>query len=124
MRPLIATIVTILTLVGAACGDSGGDEAAKTPAEQTPPGETGSGSTEIVIKDFAFAPARLEAKAGTPVEVRNEDDAAHTVTASDKSFDTGTLDGGGSKTITPSKAGTYSYVCSIHQYMKGELVVR
>lgn len=124
MRPLIAAVALAVALAGAACGDSEGNENAETPASETPAGETGGGSTEISIKDFAFTPARLEAKVGTPVEVRNEDDAAHTVTATDKSFDTGTVDGGGSKTITPSKAGTFSYVCSIHQYMTGEIVVR
>ena len=124
MKLLIAVVGVAVALTSAACGDSEGDANAKAPAADTPAGETGGGSNEIVIKDFAFAPARLEATAGTAVEVRNDDDAAHTVTATDKSFDTGSVDGGASKTITPSKVGTFSYVCSIHQYMTGELVVR
>ena len=125
MRPLIAIVAIAVALAGGACGDSEGDEAAKTPAADTAGAEApGGGSTEIAIKDFSFAPARLETTAGTAVEVRNQDDAAHTVTATDKSLDTGTVDAGGSKTITASKPGTFSYICSIHEYMTGEIVVR
>jgi plastocyanin len=57
--------------------------------------------------------------------VRNNDTAPHTVTAKDKSFDTGTIDPGKTATFTaPTKPGTYDYICTIHPYMKGTLIVR
>jgi plastocyanin len=64
-------------------------------------------------------------KSGAKVAVTNDDSTAHTFTADDgKSFDTGTLDPGSSKTVSVSKPGSYAYHCNIHSFMKGTLVVR
>lgn len=58
------------------------------------------------------------------VTMENVDDAAHTLTAVDKGFDTGTLAGKASGSVTaPDAPGTYEYICSIHNYMKGALRV-
>jgi len=77
----------------------------------------------IVIKNFLFSPAPLQAKAGVAVTVTNADDTAHTVTADDKSFDTGDIDGGAKGTITIAKPGKYAYHCDIHNYMTGVIEV-
>ena len=54
----------------------------------------------------------------------NSDSTAHTVTANDNGFDTGSVDGGASKTFTaPSAPGTYDFHCNIHSTMKGSLRV-
>ncbi len=72
-----------------------------------------------------FSPMSLSVSPGATVTVKNEDSATHTVTASDKSFDTGDVAPGGTKTFTaPKKAGSYSYICSIHNYMQGTLTVK
>ena len=56
--------------------------------------------------------------------VTNNDSTAHTFTADDgKSFDTGDLDPGSSKSVTVAKAGKYPYHCTIHSFMHGTLVV-
>ena len=48
-----------------------------------------------------------------------------TLTATDGRFNTGDIGPGQTKTFTaPSKAGTYNYICNIHQYMMGTIVVR
>ena len=80
----------------------------------------------IVIKNFAFEPASLMVAPGATVMVRNEDSATHTVTATGaKTFDTGDIAGGGSRTfVAPTKPGSYPYICTIHNYMQGTLVVR
>ena len=57
----------------------------------------------------------------TAVTVTNDDGTMHTLTADDKSFDTGDLDGGASATITIATAGTYEYHCDIHNYMTGTI---
>ncbi len=77
----------------------------------------------IAIKDFAYAPAALTAKVGETITVTNEDAAVHTITASDKSFDSGDLAKGKAFTFQIKKAGTYDYICDIHQYMKGTITV-
>lgn len=81
-----------------------------------------------MIKDFAFSPSDLTVIAGTTVTVRNEDPTTHTLTATspqNKVFDTGDVAGGATATFTaPRAAGTYSYICMIHQFMHGTLTVK
>ena len=54
----------------------------------------------------------------------NNDDAPHTVTAIDGSFNSGNLDAGQSWTYTFTAPGTYSYICSYHLWMKGTVIVK
>jgi plastocyanin len=62
---------------------------------------------------------------GATVKVTNKDSVTHTLTATGGQFNTGDIGAGQTKTFTaPSKAGTYSYICNIHQYMKGTIVVK
>ena len=78
-------------------------------------------SPSVTIKNFAFSPKTLEAKAGSKVTVKNKDGTTHTFTANKGAFDTGDIDGGSSATITVKKAGTYAYHCNIHDFMKGTI---
>ena len=77
----------------------------------------------IHVKDFKFSPTPAKIRAGDRVTFVNDDDEAHTVTASDKSFDSEGLDTGGSWQHVFSKPGTYSYFCELHPYMKATIVV-
>ena len=71
-----------------------------------------------------FSPMSLRVAPGATITVTNRDSTAHTLTATDGSFDTGNLAQNQSKTIkAPTKPGTYDYICNIHQYMTGTLVV-
>jgi plastocyanin len=123
---LLALIVAVLGLVvgcggGADSSAGGGSGSAAAPAA---PGEPTSSNT-IVIKDFSYTPASLTVAPGTKITVVNQDQAPHTVTANDKSFDSSTIEGGGRGEFTaPSKPGTYPYICTIHQYMTGTLIVK
>ena len=108
-----------LSIVAGACGGDSDTKATATAAE------TGEGGGMVLtIKDFAFKPAPLVVPKGTKVKVTNSDDAPHTATADDKSFDTGTLDKGASKEITLPNAGEIAYHCTIHDYMQGVIQVR
>ena len=53
----------------------------------------------------------------------NNDDAPHTVTADDGSFNSGNMNSGQSWTHTFSTPGTYAYYCSYHPWMKGTVIV-
>jgi plastocyanin len=58
------------------------------------------------------------------VTVTNHDSVAHTLTSKSGGFDTGDIQAGQSKTFTaPNRAGSYPYICTIHQYMTGTLTV-
>ena len=85
---------------------------------------TKAAPTGITIKDFAFKPDKFTGKVGKAISVINADRVMHTLTADDKSFDTGRMGGGAKKTITITKAGTYKFHCDIHQYMKGTVTVK
>jgi plastocyanin len=77
----------------------------------------------VSIEGFAFAPASVTVEVGDSVTWTNADDAAHTATAGDGSFDTESIAAGESSTITFDTAGTFAYVCAIHPTMSGTVVV-
>ncbi len=87
-------------------------------------GGGGGGGAAVSIKNFQFAPNPLVVQAGAEVTVTNDDGTLHTLTADDKSFDTGDLDGGAKGTITVDAPGTYAYHCDIHNYMTGTIEAR
>ncbi len=75
-----------------------------------------AGASEVVvtIQNFAFSPNPLTIPVGTTVRFVNKDSAAHTATADDGSFDSGTLNNGQDFTFKFDKAGTYAYYCKFH----------
>ena len=81
-------------------------------------------TANVTLEHVAFAPAALTVAIGTTVVWSNQDSIPHTVTADDASFDSGRLAGNKSFRQTFSKTGTYAYHCSIHQDMKGTIVVK
>jgi plastocyanin len=77
----------------------------------------------VHIRNFAFSPARLRIATGQSVRFVNDDQDAHTVTATSKAFNSGGLDTGDTWTHVFTKAGTYTYICVLHPYMHGSIVV-
>jgi plastocyanin len=80
-------------------------------------------SASVDIADFTFGPNSVTITAGGTVTWTNSDSAPHTATGDGGSFDTGTMDPGGSASITFDTPGTYTYYCSIHPNMTGTVVV-
>ncbi len=91
-------------------------EATLVPGATPAPTTQASNSSEVVvtIQNFAFSPNPLTIQVGTTVRFVNNDSAAHTATADDGSFDSGTLDNGQEFTFKFDKAGTYPYYCKFH----------
>ena len=77
----------------------------------------------VTIANFAFSPNDLQVKVGDTVTWKNTDPFAHSVQADDGSFKSDDLDSGATFSTTFTKAGTYSYICGIHNSMKGTIVV-
>jgi plastocyanin len=112
LRPFVLAVVVVIVVLGlTGCG--GKSSSSSPPASLA--------ATGLSIKNFAFTPNPLAAKVGDVVTVTNGDATDHTVTADDKSFDTGPFQG--TKTITLAKAGTVAFHCAIHDYMKGVIQV-
>jgi plastocyanin len=77
----------------------------------------------VNMNGSTFSPESVTISAGQSVEFVNDDDLPHTVTATDKSFDSGNIDSHHSWTYTFSKAGTYVYGCTYHAWMHGTVKV-
>ena len=77
----------------------------------------------IVIEGVKFEPEALTVNRGDTVVWVNKDPFPHTVTAKG-SFDSHDIAAGKSWKYTPSKAGEYAYVCTLHPNMKGTLTVK
>jgi len=121
VRPLAlpaALAAVALTLLGAGCNkETGGDVGVP---ESTAPAV---GEGPVTIKGIAFNPREVHVKVGQQL-LWNWDDGGleHTVTADDKSFDSGRKSSG-SWPRTFSKAGTIAYHCEVHRQMHGTIVV-
>lgn len=76
------------------------------------------------MKNFGFMQPRLVIEPGTTVVWTNTDALAHTITADDKSFNSGLVDPGKTYRHTFNKAGTYTYACMPHPFMHGAVVVK
>ena len=97
---------------------SGGVPAADGGAASKP------GQTQTAIDNFSFMPATVTVSAGTTVTWTNHDGVQHTVTATDKSFDSGAIDTNGMFSHQFTTPGTYAYHCSIHPTMTAQIIVQ
>ena len=75
------------------------------------------------ISDFKFTPATITIHAGDTITWTNVGPTEHTATASNGSFNTGILKKGQSGSHTFTQPGTYAYICTIHPFMHGTIVV-
>jgi plastocyanin len=80
--------------------------------------------TLITISNFMFSPMALTVSPGATISVTNKDSDTHTLTATSGQFNTGDIAQNQTKTFkAPMHAGTYRYICNIHQYMMGSVTV-
>ena len=71
-----------------------------------------------------FSPSSVTVNVGDTVTWTNNGPTAHSATASNGSFDTGTFPRGQSRSHTFDAAGTFSYICTPHPFMKGTVTVQ
>jgi amicyanin len=81
------------------------------------------GGTAVAIADFKFSPATLTVPVGTTVTWTNQDEEPHTIAAKDGSFHSPGMDTRGAYSFTFTTPGSYDYICSIHPFMAGTVVV-
>ena len=78
----------------------------------------------ITIDNFTFAPAELTVPVGTIVTWTNRDDIPHTIVEKDNAFRAKALDTDDSYSFTFTTAGDYNYVCGLHPFMMGKVIVK
>jgi LPXTG-motif cell wall-anchored protein len=96
----------------------------KKEPDQKEPSANASASASVTISDFKFTPDTVTVNEGDSVTWNNDGPTVHTATADDGSFDTGSLRKGESSSATFTQAGTITYFCQPHPFMKGKVIVQ
>ena len=86
--------------------------------------KTSAAPAEVKIDNFTFGPQTLTVPVGTTVTWTNRDDIPHTIVSTDGVFKSKIRDTDESFSYTFTKAGTYTYFCSVHPKMTGKIVVQ
>ncbi len=92
-------------------------------ATNTPSGSQAAVSVVGGYGGFSFSPSVLTIKVGTTVTWTNTSSAPHTVTSDTGAFNHSLGGSGATFSFTFTRAGTFSYHCSIHPYMKATITV-
>jgi hypothetical protein len=77
----------------------------------------------VTIVDFNYNPGSITIHTGDTITWTNTGSQPHTATANDHSFDTGILNKGQSGSHVFNQAGTFSYFCTVHPFMKATVTV-
>jgi plastocyanin len=117
---MIRRIFYILSIAATMVALLAGRQTTRAAVTEAPP----AAGVEVKIDNFTFTPATVTVAVGTEVTWTNRDDIPHTVVTEDKAIKSKALDTDEKFSYTFTKPGTYSYFCSIHPKMKGEVVVK
>jgi plastocyanin len=109
-------------LHGKSSGGGGSDNPTGSSSSAAAAGGAAKSAVTVDVKNFAFNPGTATVKVGGKVTWKFEDSTGHTVNAGGKTSPT--LSNGKTYSYTFKKAGTYNYICTIHQYMTGKIVVK
>ena len=91
---------------------------------QAAPATAATANPTITISNFTFGPMEITVPIGATVTWVNGDDVPHTVRAIDGAFHSRPLDSDERFSFTFTRAGVYSYFCSIHPKMTAKVIVR
>ncbi|MCL5072112.1 MAG: cupredoxin family copper-binding protein [Actinobacteria bacterium] len=119
---IIAAVLLIFSFSMAGCT---GKTVSTTTAETTATNAAGSAgaANEITIENNTFKPDSLTIKVGDTVTWINKDSYDHTATSKTGEFDSGNLANGAKFSFTFEKEGTYDYICTLHTFMTGKIIV-
>jgi plastocyanin len=76
------------------------------------------------MEDYRFFPNRVQVTPGTTVTWNNKGAVIHTATDSNGAFDTGDVPAGQAAQVTFQSAGTFTYNCTPHPWMIGQVLVQ
>ena len=80
-------------------------------------------TVQVALVGYAFSPAVLAVSPGTKVVWTNKDAAPHTVTEAKNAFTSLTMNTGDHYSHTFAKTGTFKYICAVHPFMHGMVIV-
>ena len=128
MRLRFLTLAMVASITVAACGGSSDGGTTTSPGNGNPPGGTNNPppaptqTNQVAIGDDFFSPASIQVPVGTTVTwTWSSSPTLHNVTFTD-----GTTSGNKSSSATYAKtfstAGTFSYLCTLHNMIGSVLV--
>jgi plastocyanin len=134
MRTLAAfSLIAAMLVSGCGNGGYGGSSGAMAAPQAPKPATSVAAAAPsgpavrmatVDIASFMYKPVVVVVRKGGRIRWTNSDDAAHTATADDRSFDTQTIDRGKSSMVTLTTGGTFAYHCDFHPFMKATVVVK
>ncbi|HEV7666135.1 MAG TPA: PQQ-binding-like beta-propeller repeat protein, partial [Chloroflexota bacterium] len=78
----------------------------------------------LEVFDYDFLPRRVTVPAGTAVSWQNTGATIHTATDTKVAWDTGDIRPGETASVTFNTPGTFTYTCSPHPWMLGQVIVQ
>ena len=117
-RVLATAALSLAVMCGTALVHGGHAAAAASAAPAAP--------AQITIRNYSFDPGVLKVTTGATVRWINTDGDVHTIKSQDgpEAFQSPALDSGGHYSFTFRHPGTYKYICSVHPFMHGVIVVK
>ena len=114
-RPAVALATLALALVAALVIALTGS---------TPQNAAAAATVTINIKDYAYSKKSVTVSKGTTIKWVNKDSMKHDVHGGSGGPRSKLLAKNKSYSWKASKAGTFSYYCTPHPYMKGKIIVK
>jgi plastocyanin len=124
-----AASAIVVATVGVGGGKSAaGNNMAGMAMSAESAGKTAGASSPVAtdavnIKNFAFSPATVTVSAGSTVVWTNGDSIQHDITFNGGGIVSSVLNHNDTFSHTFPTAGTYHYICSIHPFMHGTVIV-
>jgi plastocyanin len=81
-------------------------------------------AAQLKIDNFKFGPEKLTIAKGTAVIWTNQDDIPHSIVLTVLGVRSKVLDTDKTFAYQFDKAGTFSYICGLHPFMHGQVVVK
>src|SRR5262249_26380986 len=122
---LAVIAIAVFAAAGFGGGGSGsadsmaGVNMAVTGSDNSVPGATNA----VAIKNFGFSPATITVQTGSPPVLTQRDPGQHDITFDGDGISSSALNHNDTFSHTFTAAGTYHYICSIHPFMHGTVVV-
>jgi plastocyanin len=125
MKKTIIAIILLISVLLTACTPQSATTTTTQASEQSSPSSQGLAiKHDVKISGFAFSPSQLTIGKGQTVVWTNYDSTAHTISFDSSAVPSSdTINKGETYAYSFTETGTYSYHCSIHPSMKGEIIV-
>jgi amicyanin len=122
-----AVVAAFVTYQPKAAPSQTSSDTPPTQSTDTNASVTTADAMNVTIQNYAYSPAKITVKKGTKITWTNQDEVRHDVMSDDnspqKGLESDLLGKGQSYSYTFNTAGTYTYHCSLHPYMKGTVEV-